>query len=443
VSKLATGWEQVQIRDVFRIVGGGTPPTEKADFWHGEIPWISSADISEGGLIRPRRNVSVSAIEGSATNLVPANSVIVVTRVGLGKVGLAPFQLCFSQDCHALLFPPTLLVPQFVAAQMSYRVSEFRHVSRGTTISGVTKKQVEQSPFLVPPLAEQRRIVAEIEKQFTRLDAARKAIEIGAHRIERFRSAFLEQRFSECKRDTHMLGEIADVQGGIQKQPKRTPATNSYPFLRVANVLRGRLLLNEVHRIELFNGELERLRLQSGDLLIVEGNGSPAEIGRMAIWDGSIQDCVHQNHIIRARLRPGVLPEFIAAYWNSPSGAQAVRSVASSTSGLHTLSVSKVKAIRCPVVSPAKQRAAVSQIQQMTSIVDALGSSLTASDLRSRRIRRAILAKAFSGQLVQQDPNDEPASVLLERIRVNRPDASKNPVRRKRTAAQAELTLQS
>ena len=91
--------------------------------------------------------------------------------------------------------------------------------------------------------------------------------------------------------------QTSDVQGGIQKQPKRTPQQNCFPFLRVANVYRNRLELGEVHQIELFGDELERLRLQPKDLLVVEGNGSKTEIGRSAIWNGEIENCVHQNHI--------------------------------------------------------------------------------------------------------------------------------------------------
>jgi type I restriction enzyme S subunit len=80
------------------------------------------------------------------------------------------------------------------------------------------------------------------------------------------------------------LAQIAEIQGGIQKQPSRRPKKNVFPFLRVANVYRSRLELGEMHVIELFQGELDKLRLETGDLLIVEGNGSPSEIGRMAIW---------------------------------------------------------------------------------------------------------------------------------------------------------------
>lgn len=135
--------------------------------------------------------------------------------------------------------------------------------------------------------------------------------------------------------------EIAEVQGGIQKQPKRKPSKNGCPYLRVANVLRNRLDLSEVHEIGLFGNELERLRLLKGDLLVVEGNGSKTEIGRSAIWNAAIDPCVHQNHIIRVRSVAGV-PEFLNYYWNSTEGNQRVMDEAASTSGLYTLSVAKV-----------------------------------------------------------------------------------------------------
>jgi type I restriction enzyme S subunit len=87
--------------------------------------------------------------------------------------------------------------------------------------------------------------------------------------------------------------------------------------------------LGDVHDVELFEGELDRYRLQSGDLLVVEGNGSPNQIGRSAVWHGEIEDCVHQNHLIRVRPGPGLDPEFLGLYWNSPSARAQLTAVAS------------------------------------------------------------------------------------------------------------------
>ena len=214
--------------------------------------------------------------------------------------------------------------------------------------------------------------------------------------------------------------QVAEIQGGIQKQPKRTPANNPFPFLRVANVLRGSLDLEEVHEIELFPGELERLRLISQDLLIVEGNGSPSQIGRMAIWKGAIENCVHQNHIIRARAADGIAPQYVETYWNSPDGSSRVHGVASSTSGLYTLSVSKVSGLPIPLPPLAEQRRIVAEVERCLSVIQQAEDTVEANLTRAEQLRQSIFKQAFFGKLVPQDPGDEPASALLERIRVER-----------------------
>src|SRR3712207_1256144 len=92
---LPFGWVWTRVGEIYDIVGGGTPSTEVTEYWTGDIPWITSADILGLKDIRPRKQVTMEAIRKSATNLVPAGSLIVVTRVGLGKVALTETPLCF------------------------------------------------------------------------------------------------------------------------------------------------------------------------------------------------------------------------------------------------------------------------------------------------------------------------------------------------------------
>lgn len=215
------------------------------------------------------------------------------------------------------------------------------------------------------------------------------------------------------------LDQMAEIQGGIQKQPSRAPAANRYPFLRVANVARGRLKLSEIHEIELFEGELERLALQKGDILIVEGNGSLTEIGRCALWDGSIENAVHQNHLIRAR-PVLVRGEFIEAWLNSLRGIRRMTALAATTSGLYTLSVGKISKIPVPLPPLSEQHVA------MESLTAALAGGREQVVATERSIKQAaaqrnnLLKAAFAGQLATHDPNDEPASELLARIRAAR-----------------------
>jgi type I restriction enzyme, S subunit len=306
----------------------------------------------------------------------------------------------------------------------------FESFITGSTISHLPQEDLRRLPVPLPPEAEQRRIVAGIEKHFSRLDAAEELLRRARSRLARLRDIAMDRAFAGDWAWAS-TGDVAEVQGGIQKQPKRRPVMNKAPFLRVANVLRGRLDLADVHEVELFEGELDRYRLMSGDLLVVEGNGSIEQIGRCALWRDEIANCVHQNHLIRVRPGPGVLPTFLNAYWNSPTARQRVAEVASSTSGLYTLSTAKVKAVPVPIVPLAEQQRIVSDVERQLSIIDAQLAAIEAAVRRSAALRRSILKLAFTGKLAPQDPSDEPASVLLERIATERA-AAPLPSRRRR-----------
>ena len=476
-------WIWSQVGEVSEIVGGGTPRTSDQDnFDGGEISWITPADLSGYGdkfIAHGARNITERGLNSSSARLLPKNSVLFSSRAPIGYVAIAAQPLATNQGFKSFALPEGI-DPSFVYYFLMRSKELVQSLGGGTTFKEISGATAATIPLPLAPLAEQRRIVAEIETQFTRLDVSVAALRRAQANLKRYRASVLkdacegrlvpteadlarsegreyepadvllerilaERRArweSQEKRrgkyrepsapDISALPELpegwawatveqlSEVQGGIQKQPKRAPADNPYPFLRVANVLRGSLDLDEVHQIELFRGELEKLRLFPGDLLIVEGNGSPSQIGRMAVWKGDIEDCVHQNHIIRARLIGGLSSEYAQTYWNSPTGASEVSKVASSTSGLYTLSVSKVSALPIPLPPLAEQRRIVPEVERRLSVVQQAEATVEASLARAERLRQSILKQAFSGRLVPQDPDDEPASVLLERIRAER-----------------------
>ena len=413
MSNRPSGWKDAELSEFCEIIQGQSPPSDTYNRDATGLPFFQGK--TDFGLVNPTARVWCTA----PSKIAEAGDILISIRAPVGPTNIADEQCAIGRGIAAIR-PLGGITTSFVTHAIRFRESQLQRVATGSTFSAVSGPQLRALSLPLPPLLEQRRIVAEIEKQFTRLDQTNVSIQNNKRRLVQLNSSVLEETFAEFRDDVCDLGEISDIQGGIQKQPKNRPVKNIRPFLRVANVLRGRLNLQDVHGIEVFGSEAERLRLEAGDLLIVEGNGSPGEIGRMAIWDGSIADCIHQNHIIRARLRPNVLPGFIEAYWNSPTGSRAVRSVASSTSGLHTLSVNKVKQIPCPVPTIERQETALTKIDRITSTIEATTRALEASSSRAARLRQAILAKAFSGQLVPQDPNDEPASILLDRIRAER-----------------------
>ena len=169
-------WPMVELGDVCHdILSGGTPSTKNEEYWKGNIPWITSADIVDLKTARPRKHITEEAIRESATNLIKKGNVIVVTRVGLGKLFRNDFDVCISQDSQGLIVKDEVNADYLVYI-LKDRVENFKKVSQGSTIQGVTKKQLSEIKIPLPPLEVQQKIVAEIEGYQKVINGARQII---------------------------------------------------------------------------------------------------------------------------------------------------------------------------------------------------------------------------------------------------------------------------
>ncbi|MGB5764333.1 MAG: restriction endonuclease subunit S, partial [Sedimenticolaceae bacterium] len=204
------------------------------------------------------------------------------------------------------------------------------------------------------------------------------------------------------------LGNLGGVIGGLTKNPKRRSLPKKLPYLRVANVYANELRLEEIEEIGVDDKELDKLLVRKGDLLIVEGNGSPDQIGRLAVWDGSISPCVHQNHLIKVRLSEDLVSEWILSWLTSVDGRHNIRIVASSTSGLYTLSVGKVSALPIPLPPVPEQRRIVTEVDRHLSLIRETESGVDTNLKRAERLRQSILTAAFAGHLCGLDTDGKP-----------------------------------
>jgi type I restriction enzyme S subunit len=288
----------------------------------------------------------------------------------------------------------------------------------------------------LPPFAEQNRIVAAMEEQFSRLDSATAILVSAGKWLERLRSATFATAFRKDRWPRTTLGDIADVVGGVTKDSKRQddPGNVEVPYLRVANVQRGYLDLREITTIRVPAEKASRLRLQRGDILFNEG-GDRDKLGRGWVWEGQIDPCIHQNHVFRARLRTAEFePKFVSMYGNDSSAW--FERMGKQTTNLASISMRTLKMLPIPAPPVDEQRKIVADIELQRSLANALESAIGQALARGEQLRRAILERAFTGKLVAQDPNDVPASVLLERIRAQR-ESAEPAARRSRNRASA------
>lgn len=198
------------------------------------------------------------------------------------------------------------------------------------------------------------------------------------------------------------LDTLAEISGGLTKNAKRGSFKEKVPYLRVANVYANELKLNEIATIGIQENEKVRTLLQTNDLLIVEGNGSIEQIGRVAIWNSTINPCYHQNHLIKARCYPFVLPKFALYFLISPMGRERIINVASSTTGLHTLSLTKVANLIIPVCSLTEQTQIVAILENKLTACDQLAAELAKQLKQAELLKQAVLKAAFSGSLLDK-----------------------------------------
>lgn len=386
----APHWSRVQLGEIARVINGAAYPSRRFNTEQRGMPLIRIRDVGSDKLS--------TWFDGDweRKHLVRHGDLLVGMDGDFRVATWAHGDALLNQRVCRIETTTDTYDRRFLHLVLQGYLDAIWAETSSTTVKHISSRSIADIPLPLPPLEEQRRIVAILDDHLSRLDAADASLTTGARRLAALERAAL----AECRDgELRPLAEVATIQGGIQKQQKRAPKHNAFPFLRVANVTARGLDLSEVHQVELFTGELDRLRLQRGDLLVVEGNGSASQIGRAATWDGSIDDCVHQNHLIRVRPSEALIPEYLEAVWNSPQSRSALTDIASSSSGLHTLSVSKLKRLSIPVPTIDRQESLVVVVKEIREAKARMLSAIAGTQRRSAALRRSLLAAAFSGRL--------------------------------------------
>ena len=151
-------WEVVKIGEIGDLVGGGTPSTTNKDYWQGSIPWISSSDLTDKSIytVNKHRFITNEAISKSATKKIPKNSILIISRVGVGKVAINNEELCVSQDFQCLIPKESNTI--FLTYLIKEKTKILLAYNQGTSIKGFVKSDLKNLKIPLPPLKEQQKI---------------------------------------------------------------------------------------------------------------------------------------------------------------------------------------------------------------------------------------------------------------------------------------------
>jgi type I restriction enzyme S subunit len=483
---LPDGWAWTTLGEIADLVGGGTPSRKVPEYFNGGIVWLTPTQIPKDRITvisDSQERITEEGLRKSSARLLPPGTVLMTSRASIGYVAVAGTEVTTNQGFASFVCKEGVY-NFYLAYWLRGNADVFVQCATGTTFKEISKSKLRPFEFPLPPFPEQRRIVVEIETQFTRLDAAVAALERAQANIRRYKAAVLkaacegqlvpteaelaraegrnyepadqllarilaERRARwEAKRpgkkykepappDTEDLPQLPEgwaysliepllstSRSGMKTGPfgsllkKHEHQPEGIPVLGIENIgPTGYVPGNKIFITEEKADQLSKYDVQPNDILISRSG----TVGEVCIVPEGLGNARFSTNLMRIVLTPGsMLPKFFRFLFNgSPFVLDQVSELCSGSTR-DFLNQKILKSIVFPLPPLAEQRRIVAEVERRLSLVGALEASVGAALARAGRLRQAVLKQAFEGRLVPQDPDDEPASVLLERIRAER-----------------------
>ncbi len=230
--------------------------------------------------------------------------------------------------------------------------------------------------------------------------------------------------------ETPLFDDVLVITSGVTKGRNLTGRrTVRLPYLRVANVQRWRLTLDQMKEIEVLEEERERYRLLRGDVVMIEG-GDWDKLGRGAIWNEEIKDCVFQNHIFRVRSpdKAKLLPEWIVMFVNSPLGREYFENCSKQTTNLASINMTQLRACRLPLPSTAEQQRIVQKVKYLLALVDRLEGKKSVAAETAHLYAATAVAAITSTEVPENEKLKSPKTKVVTALKIgkepNKPDAA-------------------
>ncbi|MGV0350641.1 restriction endonuclease subunit S [Corynebacterium guaraldiae] len=390
-------WPMVRLGDVCEVVSGGTPKTSVEEYWGGEIPWVTPADLSKlKGLeiSSGERAITQRGVDKSSAVLLPAGSVVLSSRAPIGYVAIAQVPMTTNQGCKSFI-PSSEIDARYLAHYLLSQKDALQSLGTGATFKELSKTRAADIRIPFPPLDEQRRIAAVLDEVGRLSSIQIKKVE-GLEALKRV----VVEEFLKARGDQEVeLGTISEIQSGITKGRKvsKKSTTSIVPYLSVSNVKDGFLQLHPIKEINATNDEISRYQLQRGDIVLTEG-GDPDKLGRGTVWNNEIPVCIHQNHIFRVRILQDstvMTPEVLAAILSSSRPKKHFLRSAKQTTGIASINKSQLSRTPIPNLTRDDVRALSLQIELLKLEQERAETQRSSFE----ELRQSLSTRAFQGEL--------------------------------------------
>ena len=451
--ELPVGWELTTLSNAAVWGSGGTPSRTNSEYYGGIIPWVKTGELGPRILMKTEESITESGLLNSSAKIFPAGSIAVAMYgATIGKASILGIEAATNQACAVGLAQPEVTSKEFLFHYLCSQRDAFTTAGKGGAQPNISQGLIKEWTFPLPPLNEQRRIAAKLDTTLAAVDACRQRLDGVAAILKRFRQAVLaaatsgelsrEGREENCIHGEWEEGYLYELLSSKPRNgysPKPADHETAIKSLTLSATTTGRFKPEHFKYIDQVIPSESHLWLAPGDILIQRAN-TLEYVGISAIYNGPEKTFIYPDLMIKCRANDKVDTQFLHYLLLSEAVRNYFRQSATGTSG-NMPKINQQIVMSAPVRWPTldEQLEIVRRAQELFTLADQLEARLTDARKLVDRLTPALLAKAFRGELVPQDPGDEPASVLLERIRAARQAeaAASGPPRRGRKKAAA------
>lgn len=437
MSELPSGWTATTLGDVAKWGSGGTPSRSESSFYGGTIPWIKSGELNSRYITTAEEHITEAAVNGSSAKLFPAGSVaIAMYGATIGKTAILGIDAATNQACAVGAPIEGLIGKEFLYRLLQNEKEAFIEKGKGGAQPNISQAVIKAHVIGLPPLAEQTRINQKLDELLAQVDTLKARIDAIPTLLKRFRRSVLAAAFSGRlteewrgyiqNNSTHgwtqtTVGKFCKLKSGIAISADHEKTTGDFKYFKVGemNLKGNEFYLQHTDRYLDKDDAPEKSLMPSGSILFPKRGGAIATNKKRILKEPSFVDLNIMGIIIPADV------EIMYVYrWFETIDLAKLNT----GSTIPQINNTDIAPLEIPLPPSAEQCEIVRRVEQLFTYADQLETKVTSAKSRIDHLTQSILAKAFRGELVPQDPNDEPASMLLKRIaasKLNKPAKSR------------------
>ncbi|EJG0997810.1 restriction endonuclease subunit S [Vibrio parahaemolyticus] len=430
MSELPKGWVELPLEHVASWGSGGTPKRSEPSYYGGDVPWVKTGDLGPRYLKEASEYISQLGLEKSSAKLFPKGSVaIAMYGATIGKTSTLDFEASTNQACAVGNPIDGVILTDFLYYFLTSEKQNFIKKGKGGAQPNISQQLIKAHEIQLPSLAEQKRIVEKLDEVLAQVDTIKARLDGIPELLKRFRQSVLASAVSGklteewrggAKFDVieSMLVELAKFIDYRGKTPKKTDS--GVPLITAKNIKPGYISRTPEEFIaeDDYDGWMTRGFPKVGDILMT----TEAPLGNVALIDIEEKFALAQRAICLQFTDERVKSEYACIYMRSMSFQEALLSNATGST-VKGIKASLLKKIVISYPEKEEQKEIVRLVDQYFAFADTIEAQVKKAQARVDNLTQSILAKAFRGELVEQDPNDEPADKLLERIAQARKEA--------------------